>query len=259
VQGQESAKRAREFIGAGSVANNLEEAVEDADIVLLTVPDDFIKAVCVEICKSADFRKGSVILHFSGNYNSKILMPAKSRGAFIGSVHPARSFADPLIAYRNFAGTFCIYEGDGYACKVICRMIKRVGGIPVHLPGGNKCLYHSAAVFCSNYVVGVLYASLKLFLEAGIKKKVAEGLVLSLAGGTYKNICEKGVIDALTGPVERGDVKTVKAHLREIKKRCSEFFEVYKNLAKVVLTIAVEKGSIPHGLEIQMRKMLKYK
>ena len=54
-----------------------------------------------------------------------------------------------------------------------------------------------------------------------------------------KNIKEKGIIDSLTGPVERGDLSTVIKHCNVLEEKDSE---LYKLLSIDILEIAKLKN-----------------
>jgi predicted short-subunit dehydrogenase-like oxidoreductase (DUF2520 family) len=68
-----------------------------------------------------------------------------------------------------------------------------------------------------------------------------------LIEGTLSNIEKVGTQDALTGPIVRGDVKTVEEHIKEIGLKRPELLMLYKNLAFFTIDIAAARGAIPES------------
>lgn len=228
-----SIDRAREavaFIGSGEPA--IEAA--PADLILLAVPDDRIRVVA-EGLHEVDH---SVVAHLSGVHSAEVLSGLRPRGARIGALHPLRSFADPARSADSFAGTYCAVDGD--AAAELEGVVRAIGGIPLSVRSEEKTRYHAGAVFASNYLVAILEAALRLFEGAGISRAEAAAPLLNLARGTLTNVERVGIPGALTGPIERGDVETVRLHIRSL----GELAPLYRELARVTCGVARGKGTI---------------
>src|SRR5690606_38424403 len=91
-----------------------------------------------------------------------------------------------------------------------------LGGYTVLVPPAMRPLYHAAAVLASNGLVAVLSAAVRVFDEVGIPEGEAVQALLPLVRGTLDNLENLGVRGALTGPVGRGDVDTVRLHLARL-------------------------------------------
>lgn len=213
-----TAREAARFIGGGRPATSLEAA---SDINILAVPDGEIE----KAAHRTSFKKGQVVFHLCGTYSSSILRAA--RPAWIGSMHPLKSFAEPELAAKSFRGTTCAYEGDPQAERVLRTLIRKIGGIPRRVKGGRKPLYHAAAVFASNYVLTLIDVALRLMRESGIDDPAP---ILKLARGTLDNIEKIGAKKALTGPIQRGDRATLESHLLALRAFGREYERLYRLL-----------------------------
>ena len=118
-----------------------------------------------------------------------------------------------------------------------------------------KTLYHASAVVASNYLVTLLDLAIRLIEEAGIKRQDAFNLLKPLIEGTLSNIGKVGVKKALTGPIARGDIKTVEKHIEEIGFKRPELLALYKMLAFYTINIAAEGDSISES-SIQAMKRI---
>ena len=81
----------------------------------------------------------------------------------------------------------------------------------------------------------------------------AKNALLSLLQGVLNNIKEKESTQALTGPILRGDIKTIQLHLKNIKDPLLK--NIYKNLAFATLKIAEERELDKEKIK-EIRKVL---
>ncbi|MGJ7915136.1 Rossmann-like and DUF2520 domain-containing protein [Massilia sp. LXY-6] len=202
-----SAQAAVDFIGAGHAVDAV-QALRPAAVWMLAVSDDRIAGVARELAARDDWQ-GAVVFHCSGAKASSELAPLRAAGAFVASVHPVRSFADPQQVAAAFDGTFCGVEGDAEALAVLNPAFEAIGARVVAIDARAKTVYHAASVFASNYLTTVLDAALRAYQAAGIPAEVACELARPLATETLANVFRLGPETALSGPIARGDTATV--------------------------------------------------
>ena len=133
------------------------------------------------------------------------------------------------------------------------RLARALGARPTHVGDRERALYHAAAVFASNYVVALLREAVSLLQAAGWSRAEATAGLLALAEGTLASVSKRGVVAALTGPVRRGDVRTVERHLVGLSGLPEAV--PYRMLGLIALEIAVQAGLEPTAAG-QMRKAL---
>ena len=235
---------------------NPESIVKDADIIFITTPDSEIKKVVTNLCKNGVLRKKQLIIHTSGLMSIKILDCVKKSGALPLSMHPIYSFSSRSLSKDLLSGVWFILEGDSEAIEQGEKIVRMLGGKSFIIEGEKKSLYHLALVFASNFFVGVEDMAVELLLSCGIEKKDVLELIKPLVQVTEKNIWEKGTTGALTGPVERGDIETIKKHLELLSKQKQSFKKTYLELCKHLLKMVEEKGNIEKENIQAMRKML---
>jgi predicted short-subunit dehydrogenase-like oxidoreductase (DUF2520 family) len=68
------------------------------------------------------------------------------------------------------------------------------------------------------------------------------------------NLAETSPVEALTGPIVRGETETLIRHLSALRRN-AEARAVYKRLSISALEIAVERGVAPEIIE-EMRRVL---
>jgi len=200
-----SARAAVAFIGAGTP---VDADMRPADVWMLAVADDAIAGVAAALAQGTPLA-GATVFHCSGAKASHELDALRHAGAFVASVHPVRSFADPAAVAAAFDGTFCGVEGDADALDVLLPAFEAIGARPVRIDPAAKTVYHAAAVFASNYLVTVMDAALRAYEAAGIPADVARELARPLATETLANVLRLGPEAALSGPIARGDAATV--------------------------------------------------
>jgi len=207
TRSQASAQAAVDFIGAGRAVET-PDALRPAAVWMLAVLDDRIGEVARQLAARSDLQD-AVVFHCSGAKASAELDPVRAAGAFVASVHPVRSFADPQQVTASFDGTFCGVEGDPQALALLTPAFEAIGARPVAIDAAAKTVYHAASVFASNYLTTVLDAALRAYQAAGIPFDVARELARPLASETLANVFRLGPETALSGPIARGDTATV--------------------------------------------------
>ncbi|WP_273428262.1 Rossmann-like and DUF2520 domain-containing protein [Chitinibacter tainanensis] len=238
-----SSTAACEWIGAGQVAAQL-SALPPADLWLLAVPDGAIASVAAELAQAGVVNAGAVVFHASGALAADQLAPLAAQGAHCASWHPAFSFADPARAVATFAGSFCTLEGAPAALSALDMFTQALGGQSIYLPAADgaqrKQAYHAALSMASNFQVTLAALAQQVAAQAGLDQPVAQALIASLMQQTLHNIAALGPAAALTGPIVRGDHRTVAAHLAVLPQ---PLHPVYRELGLQTVALAGERLS----------------
>jgi predicted short-subunit dehydrogenase-like oxidoreductase (DUF2520 family) len=240
----ETAERAASIIGAERFSDCPWEISQGADVVFITTPDDAIESTCKAISEHKGFEKNAVVIHCSGALSSEILSSARDCGAVVASLHPLQSFASVDQAETLVRGSFCAIEGDNAALPAVRQLVNDLGGLLMEITAEAKTLYHAAAVVASNYLVALIHLALELDRAAGIPPDVAFRATLPLIKGTLSNIGAKGIPEALTGPIARGDRATVAAHLKAVNDCVPELLAIYRTLGLYTVDLAKDKGTL---------------
>src|SRR4030065_2049153 len=95
-------------------------------------------------------------------------------------------------------------------------MAEDLGGRSLTIRPEDKSLYHAAAVVTSNYTVTLMHMAVEMWRAFGVEPAVALQALLPLLRGTVRNIEVVGLPRWLTGPVARGGVTPVRAHLETL-------------------------------------------
>ena len=235
----DSAIKAAAFIGAGT-ALAPGQPMRLADVYMLAVSDDQIGAAAEALALDVPL-EGAIVFHCSGAKPAAALEAARAAGAFVASVHPVRSFADPDAVARTFAGTWCGVEGDERALEVLEPAFQAAGAQLVRIDPAAKAVYHAASVFASNYLVTVVDAALSAYEAAGIDPVVARQLAAPLATEALDNVLRLGGPAALTGPIARGDMDTVARQQQALDHWNVPAGELYAALARATTLLARRK------------------
>jgi len=239
-----TAQEAAQHIGAGQVVGDCGLAAMGADVVILAVPDRAIPAVGIEVAAGGALRRGATVLHLAGGLSSGILSGVRAAGGHRGAMHPLQSFADVEAAVLALPDTFFFVEGDPPALDVIRELVVAVDGRTVEIEASAKALYHAGAAAASNFLVTLVEYAVTLLARAGVSRDVALQGLLPLIKGTVANLETLGLPDALTGPIARGDLGTVKRHLRALQEMPGDMARLYRNLARKTIDVALEKGGL---------------
>jgi predicted short-subunit dehydrogenase-like oxidoreductase (DUF2520 family) len=219
-------------------------------IVFLAVPDQAIDEVAATISRLEPSPRLSFV-HLSGALGLSALDALRDHS--VGSFHPLQSFPAPRDP-KAFRGITVAVDASTPALMRRLRALARaVGARPKHVDDSQRALYHTAAVFASNYVDVVLAKAVGLLQQAGWSEKEATQGLLPLAEGALSNVRERGPVAALTGPVRRGDVTTVERHLSALHGAPVE--GLYRMLGLIALELAKEAGLEPAAARRMQRAL----
>jgi predicted short-subunit dehydrogenase-like oxidoreductase (DUF2520 family) len=218
--------------------------VEAGAITLIAVPDRVLAEVVAALAVPPLDLAGAIALHVSGAHSSQVLAPLRDLGASVGSLHPLCAFADrdhpPEILEQVHFGL----EGDAEAVSVAAELVREMGGISLSVKAESKALYHAGAAVASNSLVALFDLAATLFETAGAPRGEAAPALLALMERTLENLRRLGSPAALTGPIERGDLEVVRAHVRALRELAPGCLAAYRALARRTVSVATAKGSI---------------
>ena len=188
-----------------------------AGIVFIAVPDRAIAGVVQTMRKCSESLTTSTIFHLSGVLTSEALRPLKLSGAYVGSFHPMQTF--PKGKTARLDNIWIAVEGDRKALQVSARLAKILHARTFIISKEVKVLYHTAAVFASNYLVTLLSVVEQIAEQIKIPPKSIWKIYQPIIEQTLHNVMDSSPAKALTGPITRGDVKTVTMHLQALSKK----------------------------------------
>ena len=237
----EQSRAAVAFIGQGTAVDAVGQ-MRAAGAWMLTPPDDQIVACCAALAASGLLAAGNIVFHCSGALPSHDLAPAAACGAVVASVHPLKSFADPASAAQTFGGTYCAAEGDAAALAVLRPAFERIGGIVSEIDPGFKTIYHAASVIVCNYLTALLETGLRCYEKSGFERETALRMMEPLVRETLDNVFRLGTVQALTGPIARGDHAVVAHQLEALGAWEPRIAAIYRQLGAVALELARAQG-----------------
>lgn len=213
----------------------LEDLVRESDTLFLTVPDRDIDKVYSKVSQ-LDI-DGKCLVHCSGALTSDVFFDVSKKGARGCSIHPICAVSDKLTAYQNLSKAYFTIEGTDV--EDMRELIAGCGNQVELISAKQKVKYHAASVYASNLVIGLYDIATDLLQECGLSKDFSKEALLPLFTGNAVNVANKGAVQALTGPVERGDASTVTKHLEVLE---GEKREIYVLLSRRLLHVASMKN-----------------
>ena len=205
----------------------------DLDFVVLCVRDRQISVLVNEVVKRDGFRWGTVVCHTAGALSADVLAPIRKVGCLPLAWHPLQTFTGDEDADLLKGITFGI-DGDPKAVRVGEKLAQALGGKPFRVPPELRPLYHLGGVFACNLMTALIGVSQDLLKEVGMDERRSLEALAPLIRATAQNISRKGLPDAITGPLKRGDVETIAAHLK-VLERHPLAGEIYRVLSRSLL------------------------
>lgn len=201
-------------LGAPAVA--VGDAARHADLVIIATPDAAISGAAVAVAPSV--QPDALVIHLSGAHGLEALAAVPAR---VGALHPLQTFPSVDAGRARLAGSWCAVAGDPQTWALAMQLDLT----PVEVADADRVRYHAAACIASNHLVALLDQVARVApvpLEA----------FLPLVRASVENVTALGPVAALTGPVARGDVETVRGHLEVLSGADREAYLGMARLAR---------------------------
>jgi predicted short-subunit dehydrogenase-like oxidoreductase (DUF2520 family) len=219
----------------------INDVVKDRDLILLTVPDDVLPDLVSGLAKTKAVSPGSFVVHTSGRLGTSVLSPLTEQGCLPLAIHPVMTFTGTSIDLTRLSGCpFGVTAPDSLR-PVAEALVVEIGGEPIWVPESNRNLYHAALAFGANNLITIVNETVDLLSKAGIENPTE--IVSPLLHASLDNAL-RNRDNALTGPISRGDVLTVSAHIKELEKISPATVSAYKAMGRLTLDRALENGLI---------------
>lgn len=242
VAGESDASRERAAALLPGVPIDKPSAVaRSCDLLLLTVPDDMLPNVVRVLADSGALHEGQYVVHTSGRHGLAVLDPAAAVGAHLIALHPAMTFTGTALDLDRLDGCVFGLTADPAERPLAEQLVTELGGRSTWVPEEMRTLYHAGLAHGANHLVTLVTEAMELLAAAGSDDPAAT--LRPLLEAALDNALEHGDA-ALTGPIVRGDVKTVAAHLDDIAGSRPDTLPSYVAMARATLDRAVTDGRV---------------
>jgi predicted short-subunit dehydrogenase-like oxidoreductase (DUF2520 family) len=185
-----------------------ESPADDADVILLAVPDGEIERAAAAV----PARPGRLVGHCSG---ATTLAPLAPHEAF--SLHPLMTVTAEGADFRG--ATAAVAGSTPRALDAATRVALAAGLRPVEVSDDDRAAYHAAASIASNFLVTLEGAAERLAATAGVDRAALAPLVRA-------------------GPIARGDEATVRRQRAALEHRAPELVALFDALAAATRELA---------------------
>ena len=258
---QVSAIASRSLASAEALASHIrgcaplkgpQDVADGCDLVFITTPDDSIASVAREV----SWRRGMGVVHCSGAESASILEAAREQGASVGSFHPMQTFSGAPGEEASLSGIAFAVEGDPPLIDDLKQMANALEGWPVEIDPSDRPLYHLSGFFACGAVVTLLAKASELWEVMGYSKEHGLDVLLPLLQSTVDSIKTRGTLGALTGPISRGDIGTVRKHLDSLETQAPTALTLYCQIAMSTVNISTERGGIDDNRNRELLDLL---
>ena len=219
--------------------------LKTSEVVLIAVPDDRIRAVYRKIYRHLP--PSVCVIHFSGALPAQVF--PKRRRLARGAAHPFATFPRLLLPPPRKRYPLFI-QGDRTAMTIMRRLFTADHFTLIPISLRRKGFVHLAGVMASNLLVGLVAAARQCGRKAGWSDRQIQTILVPLMTETMMNIQTLGLKQALSGPVRRGDLHTVRLHLKLLSGKNAELRNVYRQLSRFLI------GYAPLSQRPRLRRLL---
>lgn len=236
-QNPESAREAAKFTDT-KYYEDLNELADLCDTLFITVPDGQIAVIAELLDRLGTVMEGKILCHTSGAVSSQVFSGMHSQ-IYGYSIHPMCAVSSKTKSHINFSKCFITIEGHERYLEFFVRLFRSLGHEVKIIEKEDKIRYHGAAVMASNLVIGLYHMAQEELSKCGFTSEEADRALKSLFKGNAEKLAEYGCVEALTGPIERCDIKTISKHMSVLE---GDTLEAYRLLSRQLVDVARKKA-----------------
>lgn len=216
-----------------------------AHLCVLAVPDAAV-APAVELVEE-DLGPQTALVHCSGALPLSVFSHARAKRAF-GSFHPLAAVSDMKDPLAGHAVALAATDRALHA--QLLQMAEALEMTPLEVPETGRASYHAGAVLSAGLVVALLDGAVAALQETGLDREQALQALLPLTASALRGVQARGLDKGLTGPVVRGDVGVVQAHLEALPP---ELGSLYRLLSRRALRLT---PALPPETRLALERLL---
>ena len=248
--GESDASRTRiETLLPGVPVMKPTDVARSCDLVLLTVPDDMLENVVTTLVGAGAISAEQYVVHTSGRHGLSVLRAATEIGAHPIAMHPAMTFTGTDVDLDRLVGTVFGVTTRLADREMAESLVADLRGQPMWVSESKRTLYHAGLAHGANHLVTLVAQAMDLLAASGADDPAAT--LRPLLSAALDNALAYGDA-ALTGPIVRGDVNTVRAHLADIAETAPATLPTYVAMARATADRARADGRL---LGIQANKI----
>jgi predicted short-subunit dehydrogenase-like oxidoreductase (DUF2520 family) len=225
----------------GVPVTSVEEVVAQAELVLLTVPDDVLPGLVAGLSTTSSWQAGQLVVHTSGRYGTAVFEAASGHHILGLALHPVMTFTGTSMDVVRLADCCFGITAPEPLRAVAEALVVEMGAEPVWIEEQDRPLYHAGLAHGANHLVTLVAQAMQVVGSAGVQEP--QRLIGPLLHAALDNALRLGD-GALTGPVARGDTGTVAAHLAELNEQTPDIRPTYVALARATAERALASGRL---------------
>ncbi len=217
-----------------------------AALCVLAVPDAAVGSAAQGVLD--DLGDETAVVHCAGALDLDAFGAAMLKRVR-GSFHPLVAISDARDAIADHS--VAVAASDRALMPVLWRMALALRMRPIEVPEGRRAAYHAGAVMTAGLMVSLLDAAVEALGEAGVERSAALNALLPLAASALEGVNKRGLQKGLTGPIARGDVGVVRAHLEALPPPLASLYKLLSSRA-----LALVGDGLPAETRIALQRLL---
>ena len=245
-------KTIRKFDSLIKLTSSPQEVVEFSDIIFITSNDDNVS----KLANSLSLTSKKSLLHCSGSLSLDVLLGNHDTKIRVGSFHPMQTFPN-ITSSKNFKNIFfCIDSTDDFLETWLEQLAGALRSQVIKIHSNDRDLYHAICILNCGLISSLIAHSSKLWAHIGIDSEIGLQATLPMLKTTLDSISKFGSLESITGPLIRGDTKTIKRHLQVLDKYSKDSKKLYMYLSALTIDVGKSRFNFSDAKLHEIRQIL---
>lgn len=255
-----SANRVGRFLRSKLAVTDLESIPPETDLIFIATPHSAVTEVAGALArrKGLNFRRIAVC-HASGMLTAAALEPLRQAGATVFSFHPLQTFPRDFSTSAimpTARGISYGVDGGPEGVRMARRLARILEGEVVEIPPDMRAFYHAACVVASNHLTTLMSVLESMHGKIAGRPSGFFRVYKPIIAATLRNIERTTPAKALSGPVARGGVETIRSHFDAILRFAPNLVPVFAAMSLETVSLALKKGSISGDQALKMNSLI---
>ncbi len=240
VQNRESIPADLDVPVVGIFPTSKDTIPQDRDVIFIATTEPSFSDVCGQLrdqgCLDTG-RKQPVIAHMSGAYPGSYLVDFAIGAHRAASFHPIHPFRSRQNSPDSKDITVAL-DGQPDTLELLERVANHLEMTTVVIPAEQRSLYHLACVLAANHVVTLAHHAGRIASDISANDPNMNRAILHLMRASLDNLeaCAS-TNEALTGPVSRGHLETLRRHEQALREHYPDLRPFYRTMVEATLPL----------------------
>jgi len=146
------------------------EVIRRSELVLVTVPNDELRALVAGLAELGAWQPGQLIVHTAAQFGTEVLFPAQQAGAIPIALHPAMVFTGTSLDLARLTESYVAVTCAAPVLPIGQALVVEMGAEPIVINESNRAAYADAVGAATEFSSAIVRQATGHLAEIGVSE-----------------------------------------------------------------------------------------